>query len=205
MRFRGTLVLLAILIALAAYVLLVERNAPSAAVDGATPAPTTLPPLLRFAPADARLVRIESLFDGRYTEFVYRDDGLWHISAPVEGEADQGKVVLLLEDLADLTPRRALTETVASLSDYGLDPPAMRVVVELEDGSSPAVLLGTRNVGGSGFYAQAEGEPTVYVISLALGTNVERYLDEPPVRPTPTPTVEQIPTPDSEATPTPQG
>jgi hypothetical protein len=197
MRFRGTLVLLVVLAALGAYVLLVERHTPVGEVEAATPVPTSQPPLLAFASADARVVRITGTNDGRRTEFAYRDSGLWHITHPVVQEADQGQVVRLVEELADLRPRRALTETTAPLADYGLDPPAMRLEVEVADGSRHAVLLGARNADGSGFYAQVDGQPTVYLVPSTLGTDAERYLDAPPAKPTPTLT--------AEATPTPQG
>ena len=144
MRFRGTLILLVVLAALGAYVLLVERRAPIGEAETVTPMPTLQPPLLTLASADARAVRIESLGDERRTEFAYRDSGLWHIIYPVEEEADQGQVVRLVEELADLRPRRALTRTTAPLADYGLEPPAMRVEVELADGSWHAILLGAR-------------------------------------------------------------
>ena len=202
MRFRGTLILLAVLAALSAYVLLVERKAPAAGLDAGTPVPTPEPPLLAFASADAREVRIEDLAAGRLTSLVYRESGLWHITAPVEEEADQGKVVRLVEELADLRPRRALTETTAPLSDYHLDPPAMRVAVVLQDGSTHAVLLGSRNPDGTAYYALVEGGSTVYLVPTLLGTDAERYLETPPVRPTPTPTA--VATPTVAATTTPQ-
>ncbi len=181
-RFRGTLILLVVLAALGSYVWLVERKAPPAEVDAATPMPTPQPPLLTFAAADARAVRIESLGDGRRTEFAYRDDGLWHINSPVEEVADQGQAVRLVEELADLRPSRVLTETTAPLADYGLEPPAMRVEVELEGGTRHALLLGARNTDGSAFYALIEGQSTVYLVPSILGTDAERYLDEPPAK-----------------------
>ena len=195
MRFRGTLILLVVLAALGAYVLLVERRAPIGEAETVTPMPTLQPPLLTFASADARAVRIESLGDERRTEFAYRDSGLWHIIYPVEEEADQGQVVRLVEELADLRPRRALTGTTAPLADYGLEPPAMRVEVELADGSWHAILLGARNADRSAYYARVDGQPTVYLVPSTLGTDAERYLNIPPVKPTPTPTTEMTPTP----------
>lgn len=193
MRFRGTLILLAVLAALSAYVLLVERTAPPTDLEAGTSVPTPQPPLLSFASADAREVRIEGITDGRYTAFVYRDSGLWHITSPVEEEADQGQVVRFVEELADLRPRRTLTETTAPLSDYHLDPPAVRVMVKLEDGSSHAVQLGARNADGTGYYALVEGQSTVHLVPTALGTDAERYLATPPLRPTPT--LQATPTP----------
>lgn len=182
MRFRGTLILLAILAALGAYVLIVERRAPAGEAASTTPVATSAPPLLTFSSADARAVRIEGIADGRHTELVYRDSGLWHVTLPVEEEAaDQGQAVRLVEELADLRPRRVLTETTAPLADYGLEPPAMRVEVELADGSRRAVLLGARNADGSGFYARLDGESTVYLIPATLGADAERYLEAPPV------------------------
>ncbi len=195
MRTRSTLILLAILVALGAYVLLVERKAPAGSAEGGTPVATLQPPLLTFASADARTVRIVRTEDERRIEFVYRDSGLWHITEPVAEEADQAQVVRLVEELADLRPRRTLSETTAVLAEYGLVPPAMRIEVELADGTRHAVLLGNRNPDSSGFYAQVEGEPTVYLVPVTLGMDAEDYMATPPVKPTPMPTAEATLTP----------
>ena len=104
-------------------------------------------------------------------------------------------------ELAGVRPQRALTTTTSLPADYGLDPAAARITVELADATRHVLLLGAENVGGTAQYAQVEGADTVYLVPLATGSDAARFLDEPPVAPTPTPEA----TPTAAATSTPAG
>lgn len=189
MKFRNTLILLAILAALVAYVLLVETNRPSPEADDATPPPTPLPPVLSFDPADARALRLSRPAEDRRTELALQKDGRWRVTAPVEEEADQGKVIRLLDAMAALRPSRVLTGTLGPLSDYELDPPVLSVEIELTDQVVHGLTLGAKTATGSAYYGQIRGDEHVYLLPFSLGADVERYLDNPPVKPTPMPTL----------------
>lgn len=186
MRFRNTLILLAILIALAAYVVLVEREAPSSEDREATPPATPLPEVLSYQATDARTLRLSRPTTGQRTTLEYADDGQWHITEPVTEEADQDKVIRLIESLSALRPRRVLTGTVGEPGQYDLDPPVMLVEIEMKDGAAHVLKLGGKNPSRSGYYGQVSGDERIYLMPSHIGTDVERYLNEPPVKPTPT-------------------
>jgi len=188
MKFRDTLILLAILAALAAYVLLVERKQPSPEDGASSELATALPQILSCDTEDVRMLRLVRPSTGQHTDLAYKDDGLWYISAPIEEEADQSKVVSLAASLANLCPQRVLTATVGQPADYDLDPPAMQVTIETRDGLVSTLSLGAPNPSRSGYYGQLSGDDRIYLLPFHLGVDVERYLNQPPVKPTPVPT-----------------
>ena len=191
MRFRNTLILLAVLAALAAYVLLVERKREPPPDEGtSTDVATPLPQILAHEPADVKALRLMRASTGQRTELVYGDDGLWYVAVPTKEEADQSKAVSLAASLANLRPQRVLTATVGKPADYELDPPAMQVEIEMKDGVVYTLDLGAANAARSGYYAQLVGDDRIYLLPFHIGVDVERYLNEPPIKPTPVPTRE---------------
>ena len=186
MKFRDTVILLIIVVALGAYLLLVERKAPSSGEGGTAPAPTMLAEILSYPLGDVRGLSLFRPDTGQRTEIVRQDDGKWHLALPIESEADQGKVIRLVESLSSLRPKRVLTGTIEQLTDYDLDPPAMQVKIEMKDGSTHTLNLGAKNPSRSGYYAQVMGDGTLYLLPLSVGADVDRYLNEPPIKPTPT-------------------
>ena len=191
MRYRNTIILLVIVVALGLYVVLFERG-PSPNEKTAFATPIAQATILSFAVPDARSIAVRDLQDGRETLLTYSEDGLWHIAAPFEDEADQSQVLRFVETLSSLEAQRELTGTVGSPSDYGLDPPARQVEIVLSDGLAPALNLGERAPAGSGYYAQVSGDERIYLVALYIGADVDRYLTTPPVKPTPIAT--QMPT-----------
>ncbi|HUV93318.1 MAG TPA: DUF4340 domain-containing protein [Anaerolineae bacterium] len=192
MRFRNTLIMLAVLAALVSYVLLVESKRELPPEDDASSGvPTPLPQILAHEPADVKALRLTRASTEQRTELSYEDDGLWYVTVPTEEEADQSKSVSLAASLVNLRPQRVLTATVAQLADYELDPPAMQVEIEMKDDVVYRLNLGAANAARSGYYGQLVGDGRVYLLPFHVGVDVERYLNDPPVKPTPVPAREE--------------
>jgi len=205
MKLRNTLILLAVLAALVAYVLLVEVKKPTPGAE-ATPLPTAIAPILSYNVADVRALRLSSPAQNQRTELVYEDDGKWYVTVPVREEADQSEAIWLVEDLGGVQPQRVLTDTVGELADYDLDPALIVAEIEMKDGSKLILNLGAQDAVGSGYYAQVAGDRRVYLVPYYIGSDLERALSQPPIKPTPmpSPTQEETGTPLSPAaTPSP--
>ncbi len=186
MKFRNTLILVAIAILLGGYVLFVERKtAPQDEQDATIPTP--LAAALTFSSSDARSVVIARASQGQRTELTYGDDGLWRLIAPVQDEADQEQVIRFVESLSQLRPSRALTETTGQPADYDLDPPDIQVDVTMQDGAVHTLRLGAMNPSQSGYYGQVASDATIYLMPFSVGADAERMLNTPPIKPTPTP------------------
>ena len=190
MKFRNTLILLGVLAALAAYVLLVERKQLLPDETASSELPTAVPPILAYQATEVRVLRLIRPATGERTELVYRDDGLWYLTAPTEEEASQSKIISLAASLGSLRPQRVLTATVGQPAEYELDPPVMQVEIEMKDGAVYRLNLGAPNAARSGYYGQVAGDDHIYLLPSHIGVDVERYLNEPPVKPTPVPTLE---------------
>jgi hypothetical protein len=194
-KFRNTLILLAVLVALGAYVLLVEvkRTAPQEAQVAGGAAATPLPVVTGFSTGDVRAIRLARPSQDQRTEFAFREDGKWYLTAPVQEEANQTEVVRLIEALATLRPDRAFSETVTQAADYELDPPAITVEVELQDKTVHTLKLGAQNPSQSGYYGQVSGSTRIYLFPYYVGSDIDNYLKEPPLKPTPTVPVTEPP------------
>ena len=206
MRYRNTLILLVVLAALAAYVFIVEKPfAPQATPEDDYPTP--IPSVLVFAADQATVVRLSRRDTEQLTELRLGDDGIWRITAPVEEEADAPQVTRLVDTLASLRPSRVLTGTAESLADYELDPPLLRADVKLSSGEAVWVALGATNPSSSGRYGRVSGDERVFLMPYYVGSDIERYLNAPPVKPTATPettaTPEPVEIPEAAQTPTP--
>ena len=144
------------------------------------------PRLYDFDATDARAVSLELGQGEKRTELEKRDDGNWHLVDPLDDEADQFKVAQFVELVAALKPLRELAGAV-DFGEYGLDPPVMQVSVTLTDGTARVLHVGVRSPSQSGYYGRVFGRDIVYLLPTSIGADIERYLNEPPVKPTATP------------------
>jgi hypothetical protein len=188
MKFRNTLILLAALVALGAYVLLVEvkRPAPQDAQAAVGAVSTPLPVVIQFNAGEVRAIRLARSSQNQRTEFALREDGKWYLTAPVQDEANQTEVVRLVEGLATLRPDRVFSETVTQAADYELDPPAITVEVEMQDKTLHTIKIGAMNPSQSGYYGQVSGSARIYLFPAYIGGDIDSYLTQPPLKPTPT-------------------
>jgi hypothetical protein len=133
----GRLVLLAIVVlALGAYIALVERKVPT--TDERKEQEGKLFP--GFDQAKARRVVITNSH-GRF-ELVKEKD-VWVLKSPLADQANQGSVSSLLYSLGGLKAERTFKAGEVKLSDYGLDKPPLSVTVDDDAGKAYSLKLGT--------------------------------------------------------------
>jgi hypothetical protein len=185
-RFRHTLILVIIALALGGTALLLERQGPSGPSDSAAE-PTLLPELLRINERAVIDVVLERTATGQRTRIVRQSDGDWYLLEPNVGpdgaeEADSFQVLTFLETLAVLRPRRVLTGTL-NLAEYGLAPAALEVTLNEEDGSAHQMRFGEMNADFSAHYMLlGDEEERIYLVPSYVGVEIERLLDTPPIQ-----------------------
>lgn len=171
----------------------------------ATPTPTSQVTVFTFD--DGSVTNSTVMATGKSVSFQKDSSGNWTISDSGL-PADRVTLSSLIVQMSTLTA----TQDVASptdLSQYGLDSPSQSITVQLSDGSSYELDLGTSSPIGSGTYARKNGAPDVYLISSQIGTSIARLVQSPQAPPTPTPyptatpTVAAPGTPGASGTPTP--
>ncbi len=190
MRFRHTLILVVVALALGGVALLLERQEPHPSPDSAA-VPTPLPELLRVNEGAITDVILERTATDQRTHLVRRTVEDWYLLEPdiepdAAGEVDVFQVLNFLETLAVLRPRRVLTGTL-DLAEYGLAPAALEVTLHEEDGTTHQMRLGAMNADFSAYYVllgdEEEGASyTIYLVPSYVGVEIERLLDTPPVQ-----------------------
>jgi hypothetical protein len=171
---KAGLVLLAVLVALGAY-LVATRPQPAPAATSLVPCDVVKAVYFRVQ-APNRTVELE------------RDTptSVWRMTQPVASEVDHNAVTTLVNALDVLKVENTITRPEAAAT-YGLDPPREVVTCRVKDGSSYNLSVGSQSFDGSGYYARKGGDNRVYVISSAAVQQFDQALAQPPVKPTSSP------------------
>ena len=100
----------------------------------------------------------------------------WEMLEPVKARGDRGAVDEVVTSLATLRSDREIDPNPAKLSDFGLEPPAAEVTLEVKNGRAPLTLaVGGKNPTGVWVYAREGSKPAV----VALGESVFRDTARP--------------------------
>lgn len=196
MKVRTTLILVAVCAALGAYVYLSEDKGTNESAAG-TPTPTG-----PWSVSVEQVVGITLRAAGKETRLARPVDGEWRLEAPVTDAADHERVTRALQQLTYATPSRSFPELPGPALDYGLNEPSLEVTLSLADGKSVVLKVGSQNPQQTDSYVQVEGQPTLYMLPGYSIEALREMLNQPPVRPTPTPTAVSTPTAVATATPT---
>jgi hypothetical protein len=170
---KGGIVLLGVLAALAVYLVASSRPRPA-------PQP---PPLIPCGVLNTVYLRIEG--GGRTLELQRRTvTSDWEVLQPDVAPGDPGSIDFLVNDLNSLEVLNTIS-TPRTESQYGLDVPGFAVTCRVGTGRSYNRTVGKQSFDGSGYYAQKGGDHRVYVISSVEVDGFDRALSKAPVKPTP--------------------
>jgi hypothetical protein len=155
MKFKGTLYLAILAVALLAVVLLVK--APAKPEE--TPQSKAL-----FKVDEAQIHRITLTQDGRILA-AERGDRKWTLDQPVAGPANKEEWNAMAQALASFDYDRVVDEKGGNPAAYGLDHPGLTVTFEEGKGQVHKVEFGLENPTGSFYYARRGNDPRVYLVS----------------------------------------
>lgn len=195
MNWRVTGALVAVALALVAFVVFVEAPKGQPRVMNVTPYPTTLPAIVAVEDGAVQRITLTRVEDGAVVALARDEAGAWQVMVPVTGPADAWAVGSLLGALSSLVPNRRFEPGAVAPADVGLDPPRVVAEAELEDGERVRLLLGDDNPQGTALYAQVAGDDAVYLINRGLMMQATDMFETPPLEPTPTPTLITTATP----------
>jgi hypothetical protein len=181
-KWRHTLILLAVLAALGAYVYFFEVKKPE---EDSTTAET--PKVFAYTAQDVTRLAVADAQGGTAAVQRGEEEG-WEVVAPVQDVADSTRVESLVSRLASLTASRVLTGVAEiELADYGLVAPELTATLTISDGSKVSLFTGYQTFNKAGYYALRDDGPDVYIIFANVVEDLKRLVSEPPVQPTPTP------------------
>jgi Domain of unknown function (DUF4340) len=191
---RVTVGLLAVLIALGAYV---YWGAPAAAPVAPKPTAKDANPQLDVWTLEEGQIRAVSVRRGGQEAGVERAGEEWRLT-PSGEPADRLRVNSLIFRLATI---RATFRVANATNDaeFGLAQPSLVAMVRLASGETRTLTVGTKAPAESGTYVRQDGDPAIYLISNALAQDLERIVTEPPRPPSPTP----LPSPAASPSPAP--
>jgi hypothetical protein len=111
-------------------------------------------------------------------EFTKNSANQWWIVRPVETQAEQDKIVDVLSELERLKRVESVEPMkVFSLSEFGLEKPAYKIVIYDKHNHSDSISIGTDTPVGNNLYAR-KGDSTVFVIPTSIKYRINKGLFE---------------------------
>jgi hypothetical protein len=111
--------------------------------------------------------------------------GVWALLYPKAEATDVGAVESAVSQLLSLSVLSDLDEA-PSLEAAGLEKPAYRLLIKLDDGSQELMSVGKLTPTGSGYYVLA-GNRGLFLVSKYSLEPFLNLVENPPIQPTPTP------------------
>lgn len=94
-----------------------------------------------------------------------KKSGLWKLEGDDEFEVKTEVIQTILDDFADLTATKSVSNTKENLADYGLDKPSTVGTLTLSDGTSATVSLGAEVPIIGGYYGMLDGTEEIYTFA----------------------------------------
>jgi hypothetical protein len=103
------------------------------------------------------------------------DGGGWEMLEPVKARGDRGSIDDVITGLVAVRVDREIDPNPAKLGDFGLDPAAAEIRLEVTGRKDPLVLLvGGKSPTGAWTYAKEGGKPAVMTVSELVGRDTSR-------------------------------
>lgn len=167
MKFKTTILLLAVFLALLAAVLFLDRTGGNDK-DNKTA-------LVSLSAEDVERIVLKKKEE--MITFQKNDAGDWMIVEPLEAAADKYEVDRLAEDFADLDVERVVEEAASEVEKYGI--PKTEVTLSFKGKEDPVkILIGDENPLDNTLFAQREGEARVVLLSSFLKSRLDKNLND---------------------------
>lgn len=181
MRWRSTIILMILALALGLFVYFTElRPGPSSTT---TESITVLQNVHVDDVAEFRLQRNQQALEAYYSV----DEG-WVLRYPVHSPADSDRIrqalgLLVYAHASRVLPPREIT----NLADYGLVTPALQWQLHLRSGRQILILVGDQTPQKMYYYLKKGDDESIYIVATNLVEVWNQLLEVPPYPPTPTP------------------
>jgi uncharacterized protein YpmB len=165
MKFKTTIILFAVFLALLAFVLIFEYKGKGEKDEEEK--------LLALSSDDIQKVT----FKKEDETFIFQKDeeGEWLITEPIEAKADKYEVGRLADDFSDLKIERVVEEVPEELEKYGI--PQKEIILWFKDKDEPVkILIGMENPLGKTFFAKRDDETRIVLIPSSLKSLMEKSL-----------------------------
>lgn len=172
MRFKGTLILLALCAGLAAFLYFYEIKGGEKR-DQAKQGEK----VVWKVPGDD-LQQMDLAAGGVRVTAVRSADKQWRITAPRALDADSDEWNRLATSASDISREDVVEENASALSAFGLDPARITLSLKTKDGKSYGIRFGGKNPAGASTYAAVEGKNQVFLVSNYVADTFDKKLDD---------------------------
>ncbi len=169
MKFRGLIIAVIVLAALAGVLYWSQHRKPAAESAAVTPSAT--PVILKVDPSTVTQLVIKQ--KGLDPVKLQKTDGKWQITEPKPYRADQDAVTGVLSTLSAISADRVVEDKATDRKQYGLEEPA----AEVELGTHQ-LMLGDDTPAGGDVYAGVAGDPRVFTVSSYTKTSLTKSLND---------------------------
>ena len=159
MRFKGTLVMLAVAIIFGGYIYFYEYKGG----EKREAAKKIENRIWQFDPED--IVHVELTAHGGLMAAERGEDGRWKITAPREWLADNAQMDRLASYAAKLDRDSVVDPDTADLAQFGLSPAKLELSLTSKDGKEYGIAFGENNPSGSSTYSVLIGGKEVFFVS----------------------------------------
>jgi hypothetical protein len=172
MRFKGTLVLLIVCLALGSYLYFYEikggeQREKAKEVEGQL-----------WKLESSSIQQIELVTPKSTIVAVRSGEKAWTISSPKSLNADADELNRLASSASNIKRESVLEQNTPDLAKFGLNPPQLTLKLKTKDGKGYTLNLGRNNPTGSFAYATVSGRQEVFLVSSSILNTFDKKLNE---------------------------
>ncbi len=161
------LIYLAVLVALGAYVYLVEIKHKETVQHAEKEAK-------KIVHLDkGKIVKVELIKGDKTKVTIEKPAKTWLLSAPVKTKADQAAVDSLLYALVQAEPEKVIREKDVKWEEYGLDKPELTVSFSTKD-KSLQLRFGAANPAKTSYYLRVDDQPKLFLVADTLKNSLNK-------------------------------
>lgn len=176
MRFKATILLSLVLIALGGYLYFVEMPGEKKKQE----AEIEEKRLYGFSQTAVTNLSIQTQ-DGASIDFLHEPadpDNPWRITHPVESIANEAAASSLVSQVERLQASRMIEEKAEDLKEFGLNPPIYTVIVTLNRVDTEILEVGSENLTGREVYVRKGAGTPVYLAPVSIKQALNKELKE---------------------------
>ncbi len=171
MKTKNTLILLAILIAIFAYVYFYEIKGG----EERKKEKETAAQLVPIKKEDVTGVILKRLAKGVIIHARKADNG-WKIIEPIQTDGDRFAIEGIINSVVTSKINRVVAQDTTSLQDFGLKPPEGIIVLMTKSGKKDTLFVGSKNPTGSFLFVRRDHQPKVELTSTSMSYEVSKNL-----------------------------
>lgn len=99
-----------------------------------------------------------------------KTNNIWQYADDTSMNISKNYIETILTSISKVTPLRKISNTLTSLSDFGLDQPSLIITITVSDGSTKTLYIGNKNEMTNNYYCYVEGQNQVFTVSSQLPT-----------------------------------